>query len=79
MKHILSYNEALELIKGKLLKVPNKKKFCQDNNINYTLLIALKNNKMEKNYPKQIVQILKIFGYKTTIIKTISFKVSKKE
>lgn len=71
---VISYQQAVEIIKSELIKIDSIKDFCEKNDISYYTTTRLGNS--TKEYPNQVSKILKLLGYKVTTLKTTQFKLS---
>ncbi|MHB8260125.1 MAG: hypothetical protein ACYDCN_13105 [Bacteroidia bacterium] len=74
----ISYKEAIQFILKtlKARKIAEKTpltQFCRDHDINYQMLLNIKNNG-KGQYPAVIAKVLKSLGYKITVRKEIQYK-----
>lgn len=72
------YKEAVKFILKtlKALKIGEKTpltQFCREHNINYQILLNIKNNG-KGQYPSVIAKVLESLGYKITVKKEIQYK-----
>jgi len=63
----MQYQEAEIFVKNELSKIRNIKRFCSNNNLNYQLVIKIKNGSTTKKYPLLISKLCTIFGKNITI------------
>lgn len=74
----ITYKKAIEFaLKAMKAKITDKKipmtQFCREHNINYQILLNIKNNG-KGQYPSVIAKLLETLGYKITIKKKIQYK-----
>lgn len=63
----LSYNECIDLINCELENIDiTLKEYCKIHNLNYTLLVSIKNKKLKMVYPNFIINVLKSLNYNVT-------------
>ena len=75
---VISYKEAIQFILKTLQarKIGEKTpltQFCRDHDINYQMLLNIKNNG-KGQYPAVIAKVLESLGYKITVKKEIQYK-----
>ena len=63
MNKILTKDEILTFLQKKLLAIDNLSSFCNNHNLNYQILSAIKNGKTKKNYPNVMITLSNLFGY----------------
>lgn len=72
---LLTYQDLVAIARTHLEMVDNIRRFCIENNLQYTSVIAIKNGSKPYPYTKLISKLLSIFGYK--VEKEILFKIFK--
>lgn len=79
-KDVLSYSEAVALLRENLntLDYGYLNKFCDEHDLNYSLVHKIKNNKTKKHYPNVVKAALAAFNIFVEVGKIYVFKVIKK-
>lgn len=75
-KENLTYDQAAAMIASKMGQLPNVRKFCTANNINYNIALSIKNGKAKKPYPNVVLKFLKALKFKAVLNKEYTYSLN---
>lgn len=70
---VFEYKDVIAIISEHLAQVDNLQEFCKQHNIQYNTLLLLRRNYKDKRYPRLVVKLLGIFGYKVDVFTAFKF------